>query len=126
MLRNALEGLRLAAHYPSHSKPHANSPPEFLPDEERQDATGEGAQVVYRHYDSLERTAWLPERVAPVFVACDARKDALIITEQNCIHRSAGARAREWGLFLLNAIWQDIITAACKRQPLPNQFCFIA
>ena len=119
-------GLGLAAHNPSHSKPHANSPPESLADEERQDAPGEGAQVVYCHYDALERTAWLPESVAPVFVAYDAREDALIVTEQNCIHCSAGARAREWRLVLLNAIWQDIITAACKRHPLPNQFCFIA
>lgn len=119
-------GLGLPAHNPSHSKPHANSPPEFFTDEERQDAPGEGAQVVYCHYDALERTAWLSESVAPVFVAYDARKDALIVTEQNCIHRSAGARVKEMRLVLLNAIWQGIITAACKRHPLPNQFCFIA
>lgn len=76
-------GLRLATHNPSHSKPHANSPPEFLADEERQDAPGEGAQVVYCHDDALERTAWLSESVAPVFVANDAREDALVVTEQD-------------------------------------------
>jgi hypothetical protein len=59
-------------HDPSHSKPHANPPPQFLADEKRQNAPGEGSQVVYRHDDALEGAGWVSEGVAPVFVAYDA------------------------------------------------------
>jgi hypothetical protein len=59
-------------HNPSHSKPHAKPSPEFLANKERQNAPRKGSQVVYRHDDALERTAWVSEGVAPVFVAYDA------------------------------------------------------
>ena len=59
-------------HNPSHSKPHAKSSPESLADEKRQDTPREGSQVVYCHDDALEGTGWVPEGVAPVFVAYDA------------------------------------------------------
>jgi len=68
-------------HDPSHSKPHANPPPQFLADEECQDASGEGSQVVDCHDDALESTGWVSEGVAPVFVAYDAGEDALVVTE---------------------------------------------
>jgi hypothetical protein len=55
-------------HNPSHSKPHAHPSPQLFADEERQDAPGEGSQVLYRHDDALERTAWVSESVAPVLV----------------------------------------------------------
>jgi hypothetical protein len=64
--------ISICTHDPSHSKPHANSPPESLADEKRQDASGEGSQVVDCHDDALEGTGWVSEGVAPVFVAYDA------------------------------------------------------
>lgn len=117
---------QLLTYNSSHSEPHANSSAQLLTNKEGQDAPGKGAQVVYRHDDAFERTAWLPESVAPVFVTYDTREDALVVTEQDCIHFLAGVNGRDWRLSLLNAIWQDTITAACKRHPLPNQFCFSA
>jgi hypothetical protein len=75
--------LSLSTHNPSHGNPHANSPPQSLANEERQDTPREGSQVVYRHDDALEATARAPEGAAPVFVAYDARKDSLIVTEQD-------------------------------------------
>lgn len=70
-----------ATHNPGHSEPHAKPSSEFLADEESQDTSGEGSQVVDADDDALEGAAWVSERVAPVFVAYYAREDALVVAE---------------------------------------------
>jgi len=59
-------------HDPGHGEPHAKPSPKFLADEERQNTSGEGAQVVYADDDALQGTGWIPKSVAPVFVAYDS------------------------------------------------------
>jgi hypothetical protein len=61
-----------STYYPCHRKPHTQSPAEFLANKEGQDTSCERTQVVDADDDSLESTAWVSERVAPVFVADDA------------------------------------------------------
>lgn len=61
-----------STHDPSHGEPHAEPSPEFLANEESQDASRESSQVVYADDDSLESAAWISESGAPIFVAYNA------------------------------------------------------